>query len=110
VAHLGYAHATMTRLWLDEQRAIKRRLERVTERASRAVRDCVMCSDEGRKEQAGAAMDALPPARRVILALRVVAGLSYEQIAASLDCSVSTVRSELHEARKIVRTRLEMTP
>lgn len=114
--HLGFAHATMTRLWLDDQRAHRRRLGRIARLADRLASSRQREADStppiagDAAAQARTAMRSLPPARRAILALRVVAGLSYEQIATSLGCSVSTVRSELHEARKAVRLSLEATP
>ena len=107
VTHLGFAHATMTRLWLDDQRATRRRLHRLALIAARSVLALRTSGHADAATSARDALDSLPPARRAILALRVVGGLSYAQIAASLGCSVATVRSELHEARRAVRTRLE---
>jgi len=39
------------------------------------------------------AMDALPEDLRTAIVLRELEGLSYEEIAASMDCPVGTVRS-----------------
>lgn len=108
--HLGYAHATMTRLWLDDQRALGRRMRRLAELAARTVLERRPPPGASEPHAARHAMEALPPARRAILSLRVVGGLSYEQIARSLGVSVATVRSELHEARKAVRSRTEAQP
>jgi RNA polymerase sigma-70 factor (ECF subfamily) len=46
-----------------------------------------------------ALMEELKPKHRVVLLLREVDGLSYQEIAAALECSVGTVESRLHRAR-----------
>lgn len=48
------------------------------------------------------AMSALPEELRHALALREIDGLSYEQIAALLECPVGTVRSRIFRARKAI--------
>lgn len=48
----------------------------------------------------------LPVKYRVILTLRDIQGLSYEDIAAVLHLSKGTVDSRLHRARKMLRTKL----
>jgi RNA polymerase sigma-70 factor (ECF subfamily) len=50
-------------------------------------------------EKVLAAAGRLSDAKREILLLRVVEGLSYQQISARLDCSIGTVMSRLHRAR-----------
>lgn len=45
------------------------------------------------------AIGALPEYHRAVILLREVDGLSYEEIAGVLDCSVGTVMSRLHYAR-----------
>jgi len=49
---------------------------------------------------------ALRPDQREIVVLRDVQGLSYEEIAEVLGCSVSAVKSKLFRARSVLRTRL----
>lgn len=44
---------------------------------------------------------------RVVLLLREVDGLSYEEMAAALGCPVGTVESRLHRARKTLAKKLE---
>jgi RNA polymerase sigma-70 factor (ECF subfamily) len=53
------------------------------------------------------AMAALPEKHRVVLALREVEGMSYEEIAAALGVPVGTVESRLHRARAGLARRLE---
>ena len=45
-------------------------------------------------------LDALSPPHREVLALRFLEELSYEQIAAVVDCSLGTVRSRLYYAKR----------
>jgi RNA polymerase sigma-70 factor (ECF subfamily) len=45
------------------------------------------------------AMDRLSPTQREVLVLSCVNGLAYEEIAATLKCSVGTVKSRLFRAR-----------
>src|SRR5450755_1977585 len=53
-----------------------------------------------------AAMDALPEDLRTAIVLRELEGLSYEEIAASMDCPVGTVRSRIFRAREAIDRRL----
>lgn len=52
------------------------------------------------------AMRVLTPEQRAALVLREIEGLSYEEIATSLECAVGTVMSRLHYARKRLRALL----
>ena len=45
-------------------------------------------------------MEALPPNARIVLLLREVEELSYEQISQRLGCTVGTVKSRLHRAKR----------
>lgn len=53
------------------------------------------------------AIAELPDDRRIVLILRDLEGLSYDEIAASLDLELGTVRSRLHRARMELREKLE---
>ena len=53
-----------------------------------------------------AAMEALPEDLRTAIVLRELEGLSYEEIAASMDCPVGTVRSRIFRAREAIDRRL----
>ena len=52
------------------------------------------------------ALDALPFDQRAVIVLRGIDGLSYEEIATSLDVAVGTVKSRLARARESLRLAL----
>ena len=52
------------------------------------------------------AMDALPEDLRTAIVLRELYGLSYEEIAKTMDCPVGTVRSRIFRAREAIDGRL----
>jgi len=52
------------------------------------------------------AIDALPEDLRTAIVLRELEGLSYEEIAATMDCPVGTVRSRIFRAREAIDHRL----
>ena len=53
------------------------------------------------------ALGKLKESYRTILILRELRGLSYEEIAEVLNCTLGRVKSRLHEARKALKTELE---
>lgn len=53
------------------------------------------------------AVAALPPDYRVIVVLRYLQGLSYEEIAATLDLALGTVKNRLFRARDALKERLK---
>ena len=57
-------------------------------------------------ETVNAAMAALPEELRRAIMLREIDGLSYEEIAATMDCPIGTVRSRIFRAREAVAGRL----
>jgi len=52
------------------------------------------------------AVEGLPEELRVALTLREIEGMSYEDIAAMMDCPIGTVRSRIFRAREAVAERL----
>ena len=54
-----------------------------------------------------AALSELPPQQRAALLLARVEGFSYEEVANSLSCSVSAVKSLIHRATVTLRDRLQ---
>lgn len=53
-----------------------------------------------------AAMEALPEDLRQAVTLREIEGLSYEDIAAAMDCPIGTVRSRIFRAREAISARV----
>lgn len=53
------------------------------------------------------ALLTLKPEMRVLIVLKEIEGLSYEEIAERLDCSMGTVASGLSRARKLLARKLE---
>ena len=53
-----------------------------------------------------ASIEALPEDLRTAIVLRELEGLSYEEIAAAMDCPVGTVRSRIFRAREAIDRRL----
>jgi RNA polymerase sigma factor (sigma-70 family) len=103
IEHVGYVHKTMFRLWLDEQRSMKRRLRHLARRAFSVIpstRDRDQFADHEIADLVQRAVDRLAPRQRVI------DGLDYQDIAATLECPVEAVRATLHLARKRLREAL----
>ncbi len=53
-----------------------------------------------------AAIDDLPEELRTAIVLRELDGLSYEEIASTMDCPIGTVRSRIFRARDAIDTRI----
>jgi RNA polymerase sigma-70 factor (ECF subfamily) len=52
------------------------------------------------------ALNALPEEFRIAVILADIEGMSYEEIAESMSCSLGTVRSRLHRGRKLLRAKV----
>lgn len=108
--HIGYARQTLTRLWLDRQRSLRRRVARWWKLASGAgIGMTVDRSSLEHHEQVEAlhrAIDRLPPRQQAVVTMRLVEGLEYEAIADAIGCEVSAVRASLHLARGKLRAAL----
>ena len=59
------------------------------------------------QETIAAAIDDLPEDLRTAITLRELEGLSYEEIAQTMDCPIGTVRSRIFRARDAIDTRLK---
>jgi RNA polymerase sigma-70 factor (ECF subfamily) len=94
-------------------------LERVRSRARHASEplqdDAVPASEMDPEESLAQArasaklmalLDELKEKHRIVLLLREVDGMSYQEIAAALGCSVGTVESRLHRARAALARKL----
>lgn len=57
-------------------------------------------------EAVNRAMAALPEDLRTAVTLREIEGLSYEEIAAAMECPIGTVRSRIFRAREAIATEL----
>lgn len=53
------------------------------------------------------AIDQLPQDLRTAITLRELEGMSYEEIAHTMDCPIGTVRSRIFRAREAINRRLE---
>jgi len=57
-------------------------------------------------ETVNAAIQALPVELRTAIVMREMEGMSYEDIAQSMNCPIGTVRSRIFRAREAIATRL----
>lgn len=64
-------------------------------------------SDKELAERIQTALQELTPAHKAVILLRIVEGLSYEEISQILQCSRGTVMSRLHYARKRLQAILQ---
>jgi RNA polymerase sigma factor (sigma-70 family) len=112
-AHAGYARRTMTRLWLDDQRSLRRRVRRYSLVARHAVAPPTGAERMANAEMAGAVrarIESLPPQQRAALVLRLIEDLDYEQVAEAMGTSVEAVRANLHLARRAVSRAMGEAP
>ena len=61
-------------------------------------------------EHLQSALNALPQEFRITVILADIEGLSYEEIADTMNCSLGTVRSRLHRGRKLLRSKVRLSP
>jgi RNA polymerase sigma factor (sigma-70 family) len=78
--------------------ARRERLLRVRNRSVEGLEE--RAPGEGRAFALKQAFDSLPPRLRATAVLRLLAGLTEDETADALDCSVGSVKSNLHDARK----------
>ncbi len=107
----GWLHRITTNLFLDlVRRRARIRFDALPDDAERLaspdrgpaqVYDDTHFDDDVQK-----ALDALPPDFRAAVVLCDLEGLSYEEIAATLDVKIGTVRSRIHRGRSQLRASL----
>jgi RNA polymerase sigma-70 factor (ECF subfamily) len=96
----SWLYRIMQNLWRDELRAHRRRAEPLDSHADIAGadgRDVTIRHIQSNEAQH--ALDELPEEQRVVVALVVLEGMSYQQTADVLDVPVGTVMSRLARAR-----------
>src|SRR5687767_5628629 len=107
----GWLHRITTNLFLDMVRRRARiRFDPLPDDAERLPskdRGPATVYDETHFDaDVQAALDALPPDFRAAVVLCDLEGLSYEEIAATLDVKIGTVRSRIHRGRGQLRAAL----
>jgi RNA polymerase sigma-70 factor (ECF subfamily) len=70
--------------------------------------ELAMRSDEERR--ADPLIHSLPPHYRVVVVMRHLQDMSYEEIAAALQLPLGTVKARIHRARALLKERLERRP
>jgi RNA polymerase sigma-70 factor, ECF subfamily len=106
-----WLYAIVSRLCLNRLESPDRRVAR----GDAALADIAAATPDAAAEAERAELDAalhaaiaeLPDDRRLVLVLRDIDGLSYEQIAETLALDLGTVRSRLHRARMQLKEKLE---
>lgn len=99
-------------LWIDEYRARKVRLRAANDpelQGEQVIDGARQIDDNIRLGEVIRAMDRLPDEQRAIIALVAVEGLSYKEVAATLDVPVGTVMSRLARARSALAKSLGAT-
>ena len=109
----GWLHRITTNLFLDGVRRKQRiRFDALPEDAG----DRLASKERGPEDvyddthfdpDVQAALQSLPPDFRAAVVLCDIEGLSYEEIAATLDVKLGTVRSRIHRGRAQLRAALE---
>ena len=107
-----WLYAITSRLCLNRLATGERRLTRQGEEALLRLSDAGPRPDaalERRELESalGRAIAELPEDRRIVVVLRDIEGLSYEEIAQVLELELGTVRSRLHRARADLKEKLE---
>jgi len=109
----GWLHRITTNLFLDQIRRKRRiRFEGFEDDAherlpGREPSPAQVFDDRHLDADIQRALDDLPPEFRVAVVLCDIEGLSYEEIAATLDIKLGTVRSRVHRGRTRLRASLE---
>jgi RNA polymerase sigma-70 factor (ECF subfamily) len=107
-----WLYAVVSRLCLTRLASGERRMARQGEetlmRLADKAGDPADAVERGEIEAAlHRAIAELPEERRIVVVLRDLEGLSYEEIAQTLDLEPGTVRSRLHRARMDLKDKME---
>ncbi len=107
----GWLHRITTNLFLDMVRRKARiRFDALPDDAERLASPdrgpAQLYDDTHFDHDVQAALDALPPDFRAAVVLCDLEGLSYEEIAATLNIKIGTVRSRIHRGRSQLREAL----
>ena len=107
-----WLYAITSRLCLNRLASGERRLTRQGEDALLRLSDAGPRPDAALERREletalGRAIAELPEDRRIVVVLRDLEGLSYEEIAQVLELELGTVRSRLHRARADLKEKLE---
>jgi len=108
----GWLHRITTNLFLDMVRRRQRiRFESLGDEAAdrlegREPTPAQAYDDRNLDSDVQSALAALPPDYRAAVVLCDIEGLSYEEIAATLDVKLGTVRSRIHRGRAQLRAAL----
>ncbi len=97
----------LNRLASGERRMARHGDEALTRLASREISPAEEVERSELETALHRAIAALSDERRMVVVLRDLEGLSYEEIAAALELELGTVRSRLHRARMDLREKLE---
>ena len=107
-----WLYAITSRLCLNRLASGERRMARQGEDALLRLSDAGPRPDAALERREletalGRAIAELPEDRRIVVVLRDLEGLSYEEIAQVLELELGTVRSRLHRARADLKDKLE---
>lgn len=114
----SWLHRIVTNLYLDEVRK-RRRMTEVSLDDHQKIDGEILHANSsqndpsrsfGEKELEGALQEAinhLPLEYRIAIILREIQGLSYEEIAQTLKCSIGTVKSRIFRARELLKVELK---
>lgn len=107
-----WLYAITSRLCLNRLASGERRMARQGEDALLRLSDAGPRPDAALERREletalGRAIAELPEDRRIVVVLRDIEGLSYEEIAQVLELELGTVRSRLHRARAELKEKLE---
>jgi RNA polymerase sigma-70 factor, ECF subfamily len=109
----GWLHRITTNLFLDGARRRQRiRFDALSDESaerlhSREPNPAQSVDDRSLDGDVQAALNALAPEYRAAVVLCDIEGLTYEEIAATLDVKLGTIRSRIHRGRAQLRRALE---